>query len=62
MNLPRPTVQYDVQDQNNLRGELEREDKRNLKVGVVFDKIQMKDTATGVVKTIKMTSGALVIS
>jgi hypothetical protein len=45
-----------------LRGTLEREDKRNLKAGAVFDKILMRDTATGAVVTLTVASGVLVIT
>jgi hypothetical protein len=62
MLLPKAPEKYDQHDQDNLRGTLTTDAKTNLKVGHVFEKILMKDTATGQVRTIKMTSGALVIS
>ena len=33
MNLPKPTEIYEMRDQVQLRGILEREDKRNVKIG-----------------------------
>jgi hypothetical protein len=36
MNLPIAPPQYDAKDQAQLRGALEREDKRNVKTGVPF--------------------------
>jgi hypothetical protein len=62
MLLPKAPEKYDQHDQDVTRGVLNSDAKTNIKVGYVFDKILMKDTATGVVKTIKMTGGALVIS
>jgi hypothetical protein len=62
MLIPNAPGSYDQTDQDMVRGVLITDAKTNLKVGYVFDKILMKDTATGVIKTIKMTSGALVIT
>ena len=62
MQLGKAPKQYDEGDEANLRGILEREDKRNLKQGNVFDKFLMRDTVTGVVKTVTIASGAFVIS
>jgi hypothetical protein len=62
MNLPIAPPGYDIKDQAQLRGTLEREDKRNLKAGTVFDKILMRDTVTGAVVTVTVASGALVIT
>jgi len=36
MNLPKAPVQYSASDQAQMRGTLEREDKRNLKIGADF--------------------------
>lgn len=33
MNLPRPPAQYDIRDQEDTRGSLEREDRQNRKKG-----------------------------
>ena len=62
MNLPIATPQYDARDQAQMRGALDREDKRTLKVGTVFDKILMRDTVTGAVVTVTVASGALVVT
>lgn len=62
MQLPQAPPQYDAQEQAQMRGTLEREDKRNLKAGTVFDKILMRDTATGAVVTLTVASGSLVIT
>lgn len=62
MQLPKPPVQYDGGDQAQLRGILEREDKRNLKTGMVFDKLLLRDSVTGAVKTLTVSSGTLVIT
>jgi hypothetical protein len=62
MQLPVAPPQYSPQDQAQLRGTLEREDKRNLKAGNVFDKILMRDTVTGAVVTLTVASGVLVIT
>jgi hypothetical protein len=62
MNLPIAPPQYDPKDQAQLRGTVEREDKRNLKAGTVFDAILMRDTVTGVIKTVTVASGALVVT
>jgi hypothetical protein len=62
MQLPRSPAQYDINDQAQLRGILEREDKRNIKTGTVFDLIFLRDTATGVVVRLTITNGAIVIA
>lgn len=62
MQLPRAPAQYDPAEQAQLRGILEREDKRNVKTGAIFDKILMRDTVTGQVVTLTVASWALVIT
>lgn len=62
MNLPKPSMQYDLTDQSQMRRILESEDKRNLKAGTVFDRILLRDTVTGVVVTLSVASGAVVIA
>lgn len=62
MQLPKAPLQYDGNDQAQLRGILEREDKRNLKTGTVFDKLLLRDSVTGVVRTVTVSSGTLVIT
>lgn len=53
---------YDNSDQAQLRGILEREDRRNLKAGMVFDKILVRDSVTGAVRTLSVAGGTLVIT
>ncbi len=62
MNLPKPPALYDAADQAQLRRQLETEDKRNLKTGAVFDRILMRDRATGAVMTLTVSSGVLHIT
>ena len=62
MQLPKPPAKYDGSDQSQLRGILEREDRRNLKAGGVFDKILLRDNVTGAVKTLTVANGTLVIT
>lgn len=62
MDLAQAPAQYDKTDQDRVRGTLSSADKQNVKQGNVFDKILMRDTADGKIKTIVMTSGALVIT
>jgi hypothetical protein len=62
MQLPKAPGQYALGDQADVRGILEREDKRNLKAGTVFDKILVRDTVTGAVVTVTVASGALVVT
>jgi hypothetical protein len=62
MNLPRAPQSYDATEQAQMRRILETEDKKNLKPDQVLDKLQFRDTATGTVRTLVVTSGALVIT
>lgn len=62
MNLPIAPPGYDAKDQAQMRGALEREDKRNMKNGVILDKLLFRDTADGTIKVVVVTSGAFVIS
>ena len=62
MNLPKAPAAYDANDQAQMRGTLEREDKRNMKNGVVLDKLMFRDTADGTIKVVVVTSGAFVIT
>ena len=62
MQLPKPPIQYQDSDQAQLRGILEREDKRNLKAGAVFDKLLLRDSVTGTVRTVTVASGSFVIT
>jgi hypothetical protein len=62
MQLPKAPAQYDGGEQSQMRGILEREDKRNLKAGAVFDKLLLRDSVTGAVRTLTVASGSLVIT
>ncbi|HKQ43833.1 MAG TPA: hypothetical protein VJS47_00410 [Rhizomicrobium sp.] len=62
MQLPKAPAQYDGNDQAQMRGILEREDKRNLKAGTVLEKILLRDSVTGAVKILTVASGTLVIT
>lgn len=62
MQLPKAPANYDGADQAQVRGIIEREDKHNIKSGNVFNKILMKDTATGQTVTLTVASGSLVIT
>lgn len=62
MNLPRAPQTYDATEQAQMRRILETEDKKNLKAGQVLDTLLFRDTATGTVRTVVITSGALVIT
>jgi hypothetical protein len=62
MNLPKAPAIYSATDQAQNRRIIETEDRRNLKVGQVFDKILMRDTVTGTVVELTVASGALVIT
>lgn len=62
MILPQAPDAYDKQDQDRVRSALNTESKKALHAGDVFDKILMRDTATGEIKTVVITSGAFVIS
>lgn len=62
MNLPSPNAAYSQTDEAQTRASLEAADKQNVKVGTILSKILMRDTATGDVRTLVVTSGALVIT
>jgi hypothetical protein len=62
MNLPRAPQNYDATEQAQMRRILEAEDKKNLKAGQVLDKLLFRDTATGTVRTVVVTGGALVVT
>ena len=62
MLLPNAPAQYDQANEAQVRHTLEQADKTTAKLNTVFDKILMRDTATGVVKTVVITSGAWVIT
>jgi hypothetical protein len=62
MNLPRASQSYDATEQAQMRRILETEDKKNLKAGQVLDKLLFRDTATGAIRTVVVTGGALVVT
>lgn len=62
MNLPQAPAQYDKTDQDRVRRAEMDADKRNVKIDTVLDSFMMRDTATGTIKTVVITSGAWVIT
>ena len=62
MLLPNAPAKYDQANEAQMRHTLEQTDKTTAKLNTVYDKILMRDTATGVVKTVVITSGAWVIT
>lgn len=62
LNLAPAPSQYDQADEAQQRRALEAEDKKTVKTGQVLDKLLFKDTATGAIKTVVVTSGAFVIT
>lgn len=62
MNLARPGASYSQQDEAQTRSALEQADGQNIKVGSVLDKIFMRDTEDGTIRTVVVTSGALVVT
>jgi hypothetical protein len=62
LNFPDAPGQYGKPHQDQVQRLLEIEDKKNVKTGQILDKLLFRDTATGLVKTVVVTSGALVIS
>lgn len=62
MILPAPTPQYDQTNEAETRRGIANADKQNMKTGQILDKLLFRDTATGAVKTVVITSGAFVIS
>jgi hypothetical protein len=62
MNLPSPPPKYDVLDQAQVRRTVDEADTMNIKTNSVQDKFRMRDTATGEIVTVVVTSGVFVIS
>lgn len=62
MNLPKPPPSYDQGDEAQARAAIETADGQNVKRNSVFDKILIRDTATGKIVTVTMASGAFVIT
>ena len=63
MNLPQPASQYDRNNEAQTRGALEKEDRRNRKVGtdveIGNERLILKDTVTGNRYSVTVTSGVL---
>lgn len=62
MNIAQAPAQYDKTDQDQMRGQLKAADAKNIKLGQVLDEILVRDTATGTIRTVVITSGAWVIT
>jgi len=62
MQLPKAPAQYDGADQAQMRGILEREDRRNIKAGAVFDQILLRDAATGGLVRLIVVNGGVVVT
>jgi hypothetical protein len=62
LSLPTPGAKYDPGNEAQMRAALEANDAQNIKLGQVLDKFFMRDTATGHIKTVVITSGAFVIT
>jgi len=62
MQLPKAPAQYDGADQAQMRGILEREDRRNIKAGAVFDQILLRDAATGGLVRLSVVNGGVVVT
>lgn len=54
--------QYDKTDQDRFRFKVETADGENLKLGQVLDELLFRDTVTGTIVTVVVTSGALVVT
>lgn len=62
MNLPKPPASYDPQDQAKARAAISKADGENIKQGAILNRFLMRDTATGMVVTVTIASGAFVIA
>lgn len=62
LNIAQAPAQYDKTDQDRLRGAISTADALNIKTGQVLDKWLFRDTATGTIRTVVVTSGAFVIT
>lgn len=62
MNIAQAPAQYDKTDQDVMRRRMTEADNLNIKTGQVLDKLLFRDTADGTIKTVVVTSGALVVS
>lgn len=62
LNFPKSPAKYSDAHLDQVQRQLETEDKKNIKLGTVLDKILMRDTSTGKIVTVVMTDGALDIT
>ncbi|MGH6828659.1 MAG: hypothetical protein ACREFW_07090 [Rhizomicrobium sp.] len=62
LTLPAPSGGYDAGNEARARALIEQADNSNVKLTSVLASFQMRDTATGQIRTVKMTSGAFVIT
>lgn len=62
LNFPPAPSQYDKAHFDQVQRDLEAADKKNVKTDQVLDKLLFRDTATGTIKTVVVTSGAFVIT
>ena len=62
LTLDIPPEKYDRVDQAQSRKAISDADKQNIKTGQILDKLLFRDTVTGTIKTIVVTSGAFVIT
>ena len=60
--LPAPSGSYDPGAEARTRTMIEQADAQNVKITGVIDSLQFRDTATGQIRTVKVTSGAFVIT
>lgn len=62
MNLGNPPDKYSQADEAKMRAEVVRSDDQNVKLNTILEKFFVRDTATGVVKTVTIASGSFVIT
>lgn len=62
MKLSKSPAQYSEQHQDQLQREILSADGKNLKSDQIFASLRFKDTADGSIKTLVITSGAVVVS
>lgn len=62
MSLPKPPAQYSQEDQSVTRGLIDKGLNSKVGKGEILDKFLMRDTDTGEIKTVVITTGAFVIT
>lgn len=62
MNLAPAPAAYDKNDQDRMRRTVSDADNQSVKFNSVLTSFKMRDTATGTIKTVVITSGAFVIT